>query len=402
MTCHVPYVNDSDFQLYVGDVLHVLKQLPDKHVHCIVTSPPYWGLRDYGTATWEGGDSSCNHLMAVGGAGKSTLGTGTAEAARKSQETQRTPYREKCGRCGAVRVDQQIGLEATPQEYVAKMVEIFGEARRVLRDDGTLWLNLGDTYASNWGLGAKRDSSWWSTGSGEQEGKGWGEVPTALPPNQFRAAGKGLKVKDLVAIPWETALALRDDGWYLRRDIIWSKPNPMPESCQDRCTTSHEYIFMFAKKQRYYYDIDSIREPYHYDGRKVTTVQGKEGSAQHRNGERWPGIGSAAARKATGVGGHDESEPMEINGIGRNKRSVWEVTTKSYPEAHFATFPEELIEPCIKAGCPPAGTVLDPFMGSGTTAVVARRLGRKAIGIELNPEYAELCARRTRQLSLLA
>lgn len=342
--------------------------------------------------------------MAVGGAGKSTIGGGAKDGGRKSQETQRTPYRDKCGRCGAVRVDQQIGLEASPEEYVAKMVEVFGEARRVLRDDGTIWLNLGDTYASNWGLGAKRESSWWSSGSRDQEGKGWGEVETSLPPNQFQASGKGLKVKDLVGIPWSVAFALRNDGWYLRRDIIWSKPNPMPESCQDRCTTSHEYIFMFAKKQKYYYDIDSIREPYHYDGRRITTVQGGPGSAQHRNGERWPGIGrnSHAARAATSSHGHDESEPIDINHVGRNKRSVWEITTKSYPEAHFATFPEDLIEPCIKAGCPEGGVVLDPFIGSGTTAVVARRLGRQAIGIELNQEYAELCAKRTRQLSLLA
>lgn len=342
-----PFLNDTDFQLYVGDALEILRELPDKHVHCIVTSPPYWGLRDYGIA-------------------------------------------------------DQAGLEETPQEYVAKMVGVFREASRVLRDDGTLWLNLGDTYASNWGLGAKRESSWWSTGSGDQEGKGWGEVPTALPPNQFQASGKGLKVKDLCGIPWRTAFALQDDGWYLRRDIIWSKPNPMPESVRDRCTTSHEYIFMLAKKQKYYYDADSIREPYHYDGRRVTTVTGGPGSAQHRNGERWPGIGKAhhAARAATSVHGHDETEPMEI-GVGRNKRSVWEISTKSYPEAHFATFPEDLIEPCIKAGTPLGGTVLDPFMGSGTTAVVARRLGRKAIGIELNPDYAQLCARRTQQLSVL-
>jgi DNA modification methylase len=343
-----PFVDDSDFQLYVGDVLDVLKQLPDQHVNCIVTSPPYWGLRDYG-------------------------------------------------------MEGQIGLEATPQEYVAKMVSVFAEARRILRDDGTLWLNLGDTYASNWGLGARRESSWWSTGSGSQEGKGWGEVQTALPPNQFRASGKGLKVKDLVAIPWETALALRDDGWYLRRDIIWSKPNPMPESVRDRCTTSHEYMFMFSKKQKYYYDADSIREPYHYDGRKVTKVVGRDGSVQHRNGERWPGIGKGhhAARAETSEHGHDETEPMEI-GVGRNKRSVWEVAAEPYPDAHFATYPQALIEPCIKAGCPAGGTVLDPFMGSGTTALASRRLGRQCVGIELNPEYAALAARRLAQLSLLA
>jgi DNA modification methylase len=336
------HLSDTDFTLYRGDALEVLQRLPDQHVHCIVCSPPYWGLRDY-------------------------------------------------------QVEGQVGLEETPQKYVAKMVEIFAEARRVLRNDGTLWLNLGDSYASNWGSGRK--ASWISSNSGEDEGRGWG-VETALPPNMWR--GTTIKPKDLVGIPWSVALALRDDGWYLRRDIIWAKPNPMPESCRDRCTTAHEYVFMFSKKSSYYYDADSIREPYHYDGRKVTTVQGREGSIQHRNGERWPGIGRAshAARAAATGHGHDESEPMEI-GVGRNKRSVWEVTTKSYPEAHFATFPEDLIEPMIKAGCPLGGTVLDMFMGSGTTALVARKLGRKSIGIELNEEYCDLAAKRLSQLSLL-
>jgi DNA modification methylase len=511
-----PFVQDVDFTLYVGDAVEVLRELPDESVHCCVTSPPYWGLRDYGT---EG----------------------------------------------------QIGLEATPEAFVESMVQVFREVRRVLRLDGTLWLNLGDSYAGHNATGFREGSEAKNGGVSNKNGVGY--VP-------------GMKPKDLVGIPWRVAFALqqpyytgriRDErdrlwlaamvdtegcihihkrsagakshthtlvdgstvdyerktdtygvmvsidntskalidrieaivgqgsrythekgvgksnrkqtlyritltgqqsrellrelyphlvakqheariayhapssgagaeeawqavkalhngepttvdypepetlfepGWYLRSDVIWGKPNPMPESVTDRPTKAHEYVFLLARSPRYFFDQEAVREKYQPsslererygnsnaygsqfagsptdtrsgkvlapgeinskargpDGRKNTRALGKENSAQHRDGERWP------------------------NG-GRNIRSVWEIATQPYAEAHFATFPEALPERCIKAGCPDGGTVLDPFMGSGTTALVARRLGRKSVGIELNPEYAKLCARRLQQLSL--
>jgi site-specific DNA-methyltransferase (adenine-specific) len=465
-------VSDPDFTLYVGDVRDVLRELPAESVHCVMTSPPYWGLRDY-------------------------------------------------------QVEGQLGLEATPEEYVANMVAVFREVRRVLRRDGTCWLNLGDSYA---GGGGGNYGDGLSLGQGPKHTTGGKDKPTTP---------SGLKPKDLVGIPWRLAFALQADGWYLRVDIIWSKPNPMPESVTDRPTKAHEYLFLLTKSgsptywtndmraipgvrskpapdywwfpppgvegepsevpvvgwtkrnawrgHDYFYDADAIREPYNAgnmrngfrgendgpsayvgqqgpqnnsakgpDGRRVTAVKGQDGSAQHRDGERWP------------------------NPSGRNKRSVWEIATEPYPDAHFATFPTALVEPCVLAGtsergcCPECGApwvretarelvnvqatnnsdprsphnnvknrqpraslstttlgwspscscsltrgdgdahvrsndpaspvpcvVLDPFLGSGTTALVARKHGRRSIGIELNPEYAQLAAQRLSQLSLL-
>lgn len=451
-----PFIQDADLTLYQGDVREVLRELEAESVHCVVTSPPYWGLRDYGA---EG----------------------------------------------------QLGLEPTPDLYVASMVEVFREVRRVLRRDGTCWLNMGDSY--NAGTSAKRkaspdvDHGYWEQG---------GEM------GDERVNAPGLKVKDLCMIPARLALALQADGWWLRSQIVWSKPNPMPESVTDRPTTSHEFVYLLAKQPRYFYDAEAVREPFSGgthsrgslaprdmpksaemgqgiknnksmsaaiwgqagkpppqaetlgelepeaprgpDGRRQTHVEGREGSEQHRNGERWPGTA-------------------------RNLRSVWEIPTQPYPEAHFATYPEELVRRCILAGtsergcCPECGgpwvravdtkrryivseggshadgtyhvkyseephsvgfhkrggdslsyneqrwhnetttvgwkpscecadtntgisvspcTVLDPFFGSGTTGLVARKHGRRTIGIELSPEYCALAARRLSQLSLLS
>ncbi len=430
-----PFVSDPDFTLYVGDALEVLQAMPAESVHCCVTSPPYWGLRDYGT---EG----------------------------------------------------QLGLEPTPDEYVANMVNVFRAVRRVLRADGTLWLNIGDSYAPvNYGANAKlRQESPNSDQTMQGKANHWAADIGGSRSQQMSkgAAANGIKQKDLCGIPWRLAFALQADGWYLRSDIIWAKPNPMPESVTDRPTKAHEYLFLLTKSPRYYFDQDAIREDYTPDDRRVTTVQSGNG--------------------AIGLKGVSERERWAHSG--RNKRSVWEIATEAYPDAHFATFPQALVEPCVKAGtsehgcCPVCGApwereverviptdpgvingklkgnvphhrggsgrrlgqaytdqlnanpprttgwkpacacsggadgaglteaganspglpatgekppssvssfadcvpcvVLDPFLGSGTTAQVARRLGRRSIGIELNPEYAQLAARRLQQLSLFA
>ncbi len=421
-------VDDTDFQLHVGDVREVLADLPDESVHCVVTSPPYWGLRDYGS-------------------------------------------------------QGQFGLEPTPDEYVANMVAVFREVLRVLRRDGTCWLNIGDSYARS----AGPEESKWATLDTMSTGQRRVHEDGGVPAKKNRPP-VGLKPKDLVGIPWRLAFALQADGWYLRSDIIWSKPNPMPESVTDRPTKAHEYLFLLTRSPRYFYDADAIREP-------------SEMRPQNRftSGENWKN-GGGPHRRPDGA----------TNPDGRNRRSVWEIATEPYPDAHFATFPQALVEPCVLAGtsergcCPVCGapweretergeereqrptwrgeanaygvtggnhkgrtgnwgaerkdigwkptckcststttktslsaidaersgisktassrdtntfvpsaregttpdsvpcTVLDPFMGSGTTAVVARRLGRRSIGIELNAEYAELIVQRTKQLSLLA
>jgi DNA modification methylase len=278
------------------------------------------------------------------------------------------PYERFCGKCGATRIDSQIGLEPTPEAYVEKLVTVFREVRRALRDDGTVWLNLGDSYASNWGMGAKRKSSWWSTASEELEGKGWGKVETAIPPNSFqKGRPDGIKCKDLCGIPWRVAFALQADGWYLRQDIIWNKPNPMPESVTDRCTKAHEYIFLLTKSARYYYDAGAIKEPGQIGSpNRIFGAKNQEGTLRQDIGRTWTDDGT------------------------RNKRSVWTITTRPFKEAHFATFPPEIPEICIRAGSKIGDTILDPFSGAGTTGLVADKLGRKYIGIELNPKYANM------------
>lgn len=295
--------------LYQGDCLQSLKDLPDMSIQCVVTSPPYWGLRDYG-------------------------------------------------------VEGQLGMEKTPEEYIEKVVAIFSEVHRVLRDDGTLWLNLGDSYYN------------YRPGSGAMPKQTIANNKQDLPDKCNRRNNKieGLKGKDLVGIPWRVAFALQSDGWYLRSDIIWSKPNPMPESVTDRPTKSHEYIFLLSKSVKYSYDADAIKEP------TVTF----DSNIRDRDSTR---LNNTPGR--TKMGG------LKMNNYEtRNKRTVWDVPTKPFKEAHFATFPEKLIEPCILAGCPVGGMVLDPFNGSGTTGIVSVKNQRKYIGIDLNPEYIELSAKR--------
>lgn len=335
-----------------GDCIDVLKTLPDGIVNTCITSPPYFGLRDYGTATWEGGDINCDHIEKFQKHG--------GERSNRDQTSQIFQAQKVCKKCGAVRVDKQIGLEETPDSYVQKLVEVFREVHRVLRDDGTLWLNLGDSYNN--------------TKNGNTE---LNKHKCAVTDSFTKKIWKELKPKDLIGIPWRVAFALQADGWYLRQDIIWNKPNPMPESVKDRCTKAHEYIFLLSKSAQYYYDYEAIKEE---------SVDIEKPTKRYEHG--------FGGKKNTHLleSGQVHTRPIgnrEFDGK-RNKRSVWTVTTKPFSEAHFATFPEELINPCVLAGSPEGGIVYDPFMGAGTTAYVAKKLGRHFLGSELNPEYIEI------------
>lgn len=349
-------------RVHFGDCLETLRRMPDGIAHTCVTSPPYFGLRDYGHPG-------------------------------------------------------QIGLEETPEQFVAKLVEVFREVRRVLRDDGTCWVNMGDSYAGS-GRGGNSDAI---TGEGKDESKKarGSRLPAGLHAGhvESKAMGRawvpppaGLKQKDLIGVPWMLAFALRADGWYLRQDIIWSKPNPMPESVRDRCTKAHEYIFLLSKSPSYYCDMGAIAEEMADASldRLAQDVEAQAGSARVPGKTNGPmkavgGAYSFARKTATeGKPGAptQHREPIEYRGR-RNKRSVWTVSTKPYSGAHFATFPPDLIEPCILAGAPAGGVVLDPFFGSGTTGQVAQNLGRHFIGCELNPAYKPLQDERLRQPGLI-
>lgn len=317
---------------HVGDCRDLLRQLPDESIDCVVTSPPYWGLRDYGVAG-------------------------------------------------------QLGLEETPEQFVEAMVGVFREVRRALRTDGTLWLNLGDSYAGARGGGQGKNSAFVSRTAcinGVRE-RGWD-----------RGGGKP---KDLVGIPWRVAFALQADGWWLRSDIIWAKPNPMPESVTDRPTRAHEYLFLLTRSEHYFYDAAAIQEPVtggaHPRGHGVNPKAGKNEDAGDRTrsgfNHRWK-VKQNASFSASATGLVDQ----------RNKRSVWTIATEPTPDAHFATFPRKLVEPCILAGCPAGGVVLDPFGGSGTVGRVAEDLGRRWLLFDLNPAYAEIAKRKTAQVGLLA
>jgi DNA modification methylase len=290
-------------------------------------------------------------------------------------------------RCGAWL--SSFGLEPTPELYVQHAVQIFREVKRVLRDDGTLWLNIGDSYAN--------DGKW----GGETGGK-----QAYLDDNNRKRVGRerrftGLKPKDLVGVPWMLAFALRADGWYLRSDIIWAKPNPMPESVTDRPTKAHEYIFLLAKSERYYYDADAIAEKSVSGDLRKPYAPGQvdsRGNGHDRGGGSPRKQDKTGNRRYTGFNERwDAAEDAGEVGVTRNRRTVWEVNAQPFPEAHFATFPEELIKPCILAACPAGGIVLDPFIGSGTTELVARNLQCRSIGLELNPAYIEIAKRRLAQ-----
>ena len=387
-----------------GDNRNTLKTLEDKSIHTVVTSPPYWGLRDYGTATWEGGDPDCDHVANPQATKK--MGNEEFNKNRPSREETKTKgyYENICPKCGARRIDNQLGLEETPEKYVNNLVDVFREIKRVLRDDGTVWLNLGDSYLSQ-PAGNKKPSGFSQTRPSRIK-NGVGTETVALPKKRQIA---GLKTKDLVGMPWRVAFALQQDGWYLRQDIIWHKPNPMPESVKDRCTKAHEYIFLLSKSSKYYFDNESIKEPITDSTAKrllQKNIDNQKGSERAHAGEKSNGNMKALGRKKfdssmggggtsfVGHSGYKKSDGSYMISPTRNKRSVWTVTTKPFKEAHFATFPMDLIEPCILAGCPEAGTVLDPFGGAGTTGIVASNHNRNAILCELNDEYSDIAEKR--------
>ena len=324
-----------------GDALTLAQSLPAQSIHTIVTSPPYWGLRDYGIAG-------------------------------------------------------QYGQEATPEAYTERLVHLFDSLRHALRDDGTLWLNLGDCYAGSWGSYGHR-----STQRARQHtlaGKpSWTRQAYAQSKYRPPTAGyRGLKPKNLVGIPWRVAFALQGAGWYLRTDIIWHKPNAMPESVKDRPSRSHEYLFLLAKSARYYYDYQAVLTPYSAATHKRMAQPtldrqggGRKGAAYQAN---FPGRKQRDRPAATILRAIRDGPQA-----GSNRRTVWRIATRPFKEAHFAVYPPDLIEPCILAGCPPDGLVLDPFMGAGTTALVAESLGRRWLGFELNPEYITIARRRLAQ-----
>lgn len=334
-TPQLPLLN----KVYLGDCATILKTFPDGCIDCCVTSPPYYALRDYGC-------------------------------------------------------DGQLGLEDSPEEFIERLTDIFEEVRRVLKPEGTLWVNIGDSYAGSWKGAANYPDNAMNYKQGTN--RGLLGVPTAVKKLS------GYKPKDLIGIPWMLAFSLRAKGWYLRQDIIWEKSNPMLESVLDRCTKSHEYIFLLSKNRHYYFDNNAIKEP--AVGFNTSAPRGSAGSFLPNAGRRSKGnsVGFRGGNAYTKGRSFDNSaeRTREFHGnvpntTGlRNKRSVWTIATAQSKEAHFATFPEKLIRPCILAGCPEGGTVLDPFMGSGTTGVVARQLQRNYIGVELNPSYLQMSERR--------
>ncbi len=456
------------WEIKQGHVLDVLKTLPDDSVHCVVTSPPYWGLRSYKTEpqVWDG-DPACGHEWgneqvhrASGGLNSTTIGSGKGQST-SSGSLFVASHGCWCQRCGAWR--GELGMEPTPELYVRHLVEAFREIKRVLRTDGTCWLNMGDSYVGGKGASgqASPDYQQRRLEAGVSLNQAHQHLGLRTRPTDDRAMlrATGLKPKDLVGVPWETAFALRADGWYLRSDVIWAKPNPMPESVTDRPTKAHEYVFLLAKSAHYFFDQEAVREVAAYDGRKDTRMKGSEKYAE--------GFVPTQSAHTVHTRGHERWPHHTLTGQpARNLRTVWTIPTQPFKGAHFATFPQKIVEPCIKAGTSEKGCctkcsapwkrqiklvggrttghdtrnaakaieqgifnaghathpvrddeiarhetigwqptchcnaaiqpclLLDPFCGSGTTAVVALKLGRRFLGIELNPDYIQLATQR--------
>lgn len=445
------------WEIRQGDALTLLREMPDAAVQCVVTSPPYWGLRDYGLEplVW-GGEGGCEHqwgerieVNATNHTDKrrwnhTRNGRDEEQPVEKRVAWLRTVVDQGnfCGACGAWR--GCLGLEPTPYLYVEHVVELFREIRRVLRGDGTLWLNLGDRYATGAGKvgeypgggeqGARwrgevsrhRDARRRDHGQPETNGRGEPQIARTRALRNGTHAGKntaigpmtqpnrmplpGLKPKDLVGVPWRVAFALQADGWWLRSDMVWAKPNPMPESIRDRPTKAHEYLFLLSKRARYYYDAAAIMEPVSGNAHpRGTGVNPKAdiptgwdtGPGGHRGrAGRYKEVSATSAMRVDRVPRprtkQNRSFSAAVTGLvaERNRRSVWTIATEAFAEAHFATFPQALVEPCILAGTRPGDLVLDPFAGSGTVGVVALRHGRRFIGLELNPDYCAMARRR--------
>jgi DNA modification methylase len=345
-----------------GNVFDKVKELNDNSIDCVVTSPPYWGLRDYGTGTWIGGDKNCPHKRLTK-ISKDTK-TGHAGMFKKGNVVGDAIYKNYCPECGAKRKDEQLGLEETYQEHIKNIVNLFEEIKPKLKESATIWINYGDSYATT------------INGRKAKDVKNDDRMFVDKP---FSTIQGSIKPKDLVMIPNRIAIALQDAGWYIRSEIIWHKPNPMPESVRDRPTSAHEKIWLITKSKKYYYDADSIREPLASTSltRLNQDIKNQKGSTRGNGGMKSNGNMKAVGNLET-----------------KNKRNVWTITTKPCKEAHFATFPKDLIEPCIKAGCPEGGIVLDPFGGSGTTGIVASQNNRNAILIELNKDYIDIANKR--------
>lgn len=367
------YHHDEHVTLLLGDAAEQLATLPDQSIDAVVTSPPYFGLRDYGTATWAGGDPTCPHTR-----------------------IRRGTHTLRCARCGAAREDRQYGLEATPGQYVDHLRRVFAQIHRVLVDTGTVWLNLADSYAS--GETGRFDAAT--------------HYPALADQQPARAACRhhartGLPAKNLLGLPWRVALVLQADGWILRNALVWHKPNAMPESVRDRLSCRYEFVFLLVKQARYYFDLDAIREPLaHPDAVGMASPFGGRkgggdaclGASRRRRGGQYgakyaanrpfPGGPHGAAMRATGRH-HDASHPR-----GKNPGDVWSMSTRPYRQAHFAAFPVDLPLRCIRAGCPPGGLVADPFSGAATTGLAALRLARRYLGIELNQTFHDLAITR--------
>jgi len=346
-----------------GDCREIMKRWINEGVkiQTCITSPPYYGLRDYGTATWEGGDINCDHKDAR------SRGDDIKDNDKQGTNVGSRPNKKFMCECGATRKDLQIGLEQTPKEYIENMVDVFNHVKKLLADDGTLWVNIGDSYSSH--KDCKSIGQTLAKGTSRENAHAI-DLGKSRVRDTKMLKSQGLKNKDLIGIPWMLAFALREAGWYLRQDIIWHKPNPMPESVTDRCTKSHEYIFLLSKSDKYYFDHLAIKE----QGVTPAGTKGAKGSVERQNQ----------------FGVNARPPEYKIYDGMRNKRDVWSVNVRPYKGAHFATYPTALIEPCILAGSRKNDIVFDPFMGSGTTAQVALQHCRQYLGCELNKEYEKL------------
>lgn len=380
------YYQDSSVTLYTGDATAVLATLPDATAQCVVTSPPYWGLRDYGTAGWVGGDPECHHQPG-GGRGGNIAQTKHPNVAYPGAAAHRGGDPRTCRRCGALREDHQHGLEPTPGDYVDRLRGVFAELRRVLVDTGTVWLNLGDCYSTAPPHKARS---------------------TTAPQYPSAAGSPGLVPrKNLMGMPWRVAFALQRDGWILRNAVVWHKPNAMPESVRDRLSNRYEMLFLLVKQQRYHFDLDPIRTPLR---RPEVLDEGVVIGGSNKG--RHAGVGATARRRGgTVYGKYADTTPfpgslpgqaMRPTGMrhstghpkGKNPGDVWTMPTRPLRDAHFAAFPIDIPLRCIASGCPDGGVVLDPFSGACTTGLAAEQLGRSFVGIDLNPEFHEIGLRR--------